>query len=400
MITDATLPRLPFPRTGPLDPAPLFAALRATAPVTAVRTATGDPAWLVTGHAEVRALFADPRLGRSHPAPEQASRISDGVLFAGPIGDEATEAADHARMRRLLTPAFSARRMLALTAHVAELVDGLLTALADRTPPLDLHEQLSFPLPVMVICELLGVPYADRERFRGWSQGIAGTTDRDAATTALQQLVDYMHELIGIKRATPGEDVVSDLLAAGDREQPTDDGIAGYAAMLLFAGHETTVTRIDFGTLLLLNHPDQLAALRADPTLVDGAVEEILRMSVPGVGVLPRYAHADLEVGGVRIRTGDAVLLSSSAANRDPSTFDDPDRFDLTRPTRGTTGHLAFGYGPRYCIGASLARVELRAVFSALPRRLPTLRLAVPMDQLRLRADLFTGGLTALPVTW
>lgn len=388
-----SLPQLPFPRPDVLDPAPLVALLRVAGPVTPVRTPVGDPAWLVTGYAEARALFVDPRLARSSPDPDNAARITDGVLFAGPMGDAETEAAHHAAMRRLLAPAFSARRMRALAEHVAGLVDGLLDDLVAAGPPADLHEAVSFPLPVMVICELLGVPYADRERFRGWSRGLAGTGDRAAATAAMGNLVAYMRGLVAAKRADPGEDVVSDLA----RAELTDDAAAGLGAMLLFAGHETTVARIDVGTLLLLRDREQYDALRREPGLVDGAVEEILRMAVPGAGVLPRYAHADVEVAGVHIRRGDAVLLSASAANRDPAVFAEPDRFDAAR---GSRDHLAFGYGPRYCIGASLARLELAAVFRALPGRLPRLRVTVPTEQLRLRTDVFTGGLDTLPVSW
>lgn len=392
-VPGADPPRLPFARPRLLDPAPLLAQLRDAAPVSRVVTAAGDPAWLVTGYAEVRALFADPRLGRSSPDPDNAARITDGVLFAGPMGDAEHEAAEHAAMRRLLAPAFSARRMRSLTAHVDTLVDGLLSALVDAGPPADLHVALSFPLPVMVICELLGVPYADRERFRAWSRALAGTTDRAAAMAALKQLVGYMRELVEAARDKPTEGVVSDLVRAGS----TDDAAAGLAAMLLFAGHETTVGRIDLGTLLLLDERARYDALRADPDLVPCAVEEILRMAAPGNAVLPRYAHAEIEIAGVRIRAGEAVLLSPSAANRDPAMYADPDRFDASR---GTPAHLAFGYGPRYCIGASLARLELAAVFRALPRRLPNLRLAVPVDELRLRSDVLTGGLDTLPVTW
>lgn len=206
-----------------------------------------------------------------------------------------------------------------------------------------------------------------------------------------------MGELVTHKRTRPGEDVISDLVAAQQRWHYGDDHIAALAAMLLFAGHETTVSRIDVGTLLLLAHPTQAAALRADPALVGSAVEEILRMAAPASGGLPRYAHADIDIAGVTIRAGDAVLLTASVANRDPAAFPEPDRFDITRDPNP---HLAFGHGPRYCIGASLARVELQAVFSALPTRFPTLRLAVPVDQLHLRTDLLTGGLTSLPVTW
>jgi cytochrome P450 len=395
--TSNNLPHLPFPRPGVLDIAPLYRTLQASAPITPVRTPAGDVAWLVTGYAEVKALFADPRLGRSHPDPQHAARISHAAFLGGPMGNAATEAADHTRMRRLLTPAFSARRMHALRAHVADLVETLLDQLAEQTPPADLHEALSFPLPALVICELLGVPYAERDQFRGWSAGAANVTDREAATAALGQLVSYMHRLIAHKRAHPGQDVISDLLTTQDQWHYGDDQIAGLAAMLLFAGHETTVTRIDYGTLLLLTHPDQRAALHRDPELVAAAVEEILRVAAPTSGGVPRYAHEDIDIGGVTIRTGDAVLLSGVVANRDPATFADPDRFDITRTPNP---HLSFGHGPRFCIGAGLARLELHAVFTALPQRLPTLELAVPLDQLQLRGDLITGGLTALPVTW
>ncbi|MEO7195179.1 MAG: cytochrome P450 [Pseudonocardiaceae bacterium] len=398
-VTSDNLPQLPFSRPGVLDIAPLYRTLLASAPITPVRTQAGDVAWLVTGYAEVKALFADPRLGRSHPDPPRAARISGAAFLGGPSGDAATEAADHTRMRRLLTPAFSARRMHALRARVTELVDTLLDQLAEQSPPADLHEALSFPLPALVICELLGVPYADRDQFRVWSAGIVTLTDREASTAALAQLVAYMHHLMARKRAHPGEDVITDLLAAHDDEHFGDDQIAELAAALLFAGHETTVTRIDYGTLLLLTHPDQRAALQRDPELVAGAVEEILRVAAPsgGGGGLPRYAHDDIDIAGVRIRVGDALLLSGVAANRDPTAFADPDYFDITRTANA---HLSFGHGPRFCIGAGLARLELRAVFTALSQRFPTLELAVPLEELRLRNDLLTGGLTALPVTW
>jgi pentalenolactone synthase len=396
MITPE-LPQLPFPRRDVLDIGPLYRTLQDTAPISPVRTPAGDVAWLVTRHAEAKALFADPRLGRSHPNPSQAARISGAALLGGPIGDPATEVADHSRMRRLLTPAFSARRMHALEAHVADMVEDLLDQLAERTPPADLHEALSFPLPVLVICELLGVPYADRDRFRVWSSGAAGLTDRAAASAALGKLVAYMHELIARKRVEPGEDVISDLIAAQNQSHYGDQQMAGLAAGLLFAGHETTVARIDYGTLLLLTYPDQRDALCHDPALVDSAVEEILRMAAPSGGGLPRYARADIDIAGVTIRTGDAVLIAGAAANRDPAAFPDPDRFDITR---NPNPHLAFGHGPRFCIGASLARLELHAVFAALPQRFPSLELTVPLDQLELRTDLLTGGVTALSVTW
>jgi pentalenolactone synthase len=397
-MTTVSLPHLPFERPAVLDVPPLYQTLRESTPITPVRTPAGDVAWLVTGYPEARTLFADPRLRRSHPTPETAARVSDAAFLGGPVGDAATEEEEHNRTRRLLAPAFSARRMNALRSRVAELVEGLLDDLAAGPPPADLHEALSFPLPVLVICELLGVPYDDRDQFRRWSQQAGGLHDRDGALAALGHLTAYMLELIARKRTDPGEDVISDLIAAQPEWGLADEDIAGMCAVLLFAGHETTVTRIDFGVLLLLDNPEQHEVLRQDPAKVDGAVEEILRMAVPSSGAgLLRYAHADVDIAGVRILAGDAVLLSSAAANRDPAAFAEPDTFDITREPGQ---HLTFGHGSRYCIGASLARIELQEVFVALPRRFPTLQLAVPPSQLQLRADLLTGGLAALPVTW
>jgi len=391
-------PQLPFARADVLSIGPLYAQLRATAPLSAVRTPAGDPAWLVTSHALTRELLADPRLGRSHPDPERAARISGSAVLGGPMGDAATEAQSHAEMRKLLAPAFAARRMHRLRAHVAELVAAALDRMAAHGAPADLHELVSLPIPVLVICELLGVPYADRDRFRALSEGAGGLTDRDASLRALHDLVAYIGELVPRKRSAPGEDLLSDLVAA-DPGGRHDERTAGLAAMLLFAGHETTVTRIDVGTVLLLTHPGHYRALAADPTRVAGTVEEILRLAAPGGGGggLPRYAHADITVGAITIRAGDAVIVSPAAANRDPAAFPDPEAFD---PDRAPGGHLAFGYGPRYCVGAALARVELQAVFAALPARFPDLELAVPVERLELRADLLTGGLRALPVRW
>ncbi|GAA1871374.1 cytochrome P450 [Pseudonocardia ailaonensis] len=387
-------PQLPFARAGILEVAPLYAELRERAPVTAVRTSTGDPAWLVTGYAQCRALFSDTRLGRSHPDPEHASRISGSALLGGPMGDPETEAAGHARMRKMLAPAFSAKRMNLLREHVAALVTEALDAMEAHGSPADLHELVALPIPVLVICELLGVPYADRDEFRAWSEGASRLDDREAAQESLYALVRYIRGLMERKRDEPGEDVLTDLAALGAEY---DVHTAGLGAALLFAGHETTVTRIDVGTVLLLDRPERYAALVDDPGSVPAAVEEILRLAAPGGGGLPRYANADIEIAGVHIRRGDAVILTPTAANRDPGVFPDPERFD---PGRTERGHLAFGYGGHYCIGASLARVELQSVFTALPVRFPTLALDVPADRLELRADVLTGGLTALPVRW
>jgi cytochrome P450 len=262
----------------------------------------------------------------------------------------------------------------------------------------DLHETLSFPLPILVICELLGVPPGDRDQFRAWSNEYASLTDPGAARRAAAALFGYMHRLAHSKRRQPGEDVISDLVSATEDSGLTDGEIAEMAANILFGGHETTVARIDYGTLLLLTNPQQREALQRDPSLAAAAVEEIMRMSVPADHGFPRYAYADVQVGLVKIAAGEAVLLFPSIANRDGEAFSDPDRFDILR--KPDNPHLGFGHGAHYCIGATLARIELQTVFSTLLQRFPTLRLAVPVENLRLNHDRLTSGLTELPVSW
>ena len=375
-------------------------------PAQRVRTPAGDPAWLVSRYADVRALLTDARLGLSHPDPERASRLTQSPLFGGPRGgDPETEQANHSRMRRALSRSFAARRMEALRPRIQATADRLLGEMAQHGPPADLHEALSFPLPALVICELLGVPYLDRDDFRVWSDDAGHLSDRERANAGLERLQDYMRRLIDRKRREPAEDVISDLIAARDeRGEFTEDEIVGLAAGLLFAGHETTVAAIDKGAVLLLTAPDQREALQRGPELVAQAVEEILRSPAPvmdarrsGPGGLPRYANAPLEVGGAAIQPGDLVMFDVRSANRDPAQFADPERFDVQR---GDNPHVAFGHGPHFCMGAPLARVELQVVFGALFRTFPTLRLAVDVDELRPRTGLLTGGFEELPVAW
>ncbi|MGH3859057.1 cytochrome P450 [Actinokineospora sp.] len=359
-----------------------------------IQTPTGDNAWQVTGHAEVRALLADTRLGRSHPDPANAARSSESALFGGPLGDFDTEPADHARMRALLQPHFSARRMAALGDRVDALTAELLDGLAGQSQPADLVQLLAVPLPVLVICELLGVPYADRDQFRAWSLAAADTTDRARSEQGLADLYDYGTRLVALKRGEPGDDVISRLLAV---DGVTDPEIAGLAMSLLFAGHETTVVQIGFGALLLLTNPDQRQAMAENPDLIPNAVEEMLRAPDKSVTGIPRYAREDLEIDGTLVRAGDLVLLDIGAANHDPAVFPDPERFDITRRT---AAHVSFGHGGHYCVGAPLARLELRSVFSGLVTRFPTMRPAIPLADLRIRQDVLTGGLVELPVAW
>ena len=399
MAAVESLPALPFDSPTILEVAPLFRELQDTNPVCRVRTPAGDQAWLVLGHENVRALLANADLGRSHPDPENAARFTDSAIIGRPLSsDPERDRTDHARQRMVMNRSFSLRRMEALRPRVQGLVDDLLDDLSRRTPPVDLHEAFSFPLPALVISELLGVPAEDRNDFRRWSEQAGAMTGRAAAAAALERLQRYMRVLIARKRERPAEDVISDLVHARDVEGRLDENeVVKMAAGLLFAGHETTVTRIDMGALLLLVHQDQLALLHADPSLVTRAVEEIMRVSVSPTGVIPRYALADIEIGGVTIPAGELVLVGLNAANRDGRVFADPDRFDITRDRNP---HVAFGHGYRFCLGAPLARVELQSAIGTLFQRFPTLRLAVPLEEIRMKSHLLTGGLEALPVTW
>ena len=315
--------QLPFPAGGgALDIAPRFRELQRTEPVARVRTLTGDPAWLATGYHEVKQLLKEPTLGRSHPDPANASRISEAAVISGPDGDFDTEMQRHRRMRQVLAPGFSAKRMLSLRERVGTRIDEILDGLR---APVDLHEVLSMPLPVMVICELLGAPFEDHPKFRAWSSAMVDVSDGAAAKQADAEFAEYVTELLAVKSANPGEDVLSDLArAAGDDGMPAEQS-ARLARGLLFAGHETTMTRIDLGTLLLIKNPAQRDKLVADSSLVDSAVEEILRMSF-GATV----------TGGVAATpapTSPSATCSSSAVTRCYS----PTAWPTWTPRRSTT---------------------------------------------------------------
>jgi cytochrome P450 len=386
--------QLPFHQAHPLQAAPLLRQLQREGVIHRIRTAVGHEAWLVTGYEQVRRLLADERLGRSHPDPANAARTGDSALFGGPLGNYDTEKADSARLRTLLQPQFSPRRMRAFRPRVEELTEHLLDGLAEHGSPADLHQALALPLPIMVICELLGVPYADREQFRAWSEAVGDVRDRARSEQGLGELFSYGRQLVARKLREPGDDVISRMCALGDLG---DDEIAMMAMFMLFAGHETTVVAIGMGALCLLTNPGQRQALIDDPGLVTSAVEEMLRAPGTGGGGIPRYARTDLRIGDVTVQAGELVLPDTGAANHDATVFPDPDRFHVSRQG---SAHLSFGHGGHYCIGAPLARMELQAVFSRLPARFPKMRLAVPAGELHVRTDVLTGGLVALPVEW
>lgn len=402
MSTDiADLPQLPFDRPAVLDVGPIWADLRARHPITRVITPAGDPAWLVTGYAEARTLFSDQRLGRSHREPEKAARISNSGFNGGPTLGFDTEPVFNARLRRVLAPSFSARRMRNLEEGMQTLVDTLLNKMiADggSGTVVDLHEYLSLPLPIYVICQLLGVPYADRDYFKDLSERSATMTGDDPFS-AIIELLGYAEKLAEHKRQEPGEDVITDLVDA-QRADPdfTNAELAQLVAGVLFAGHETTVNRISIGALLLLENRGTASQLVDDPASQPRIVEEILRLAAPENFGLARYAREDITINGLTIAAGDAVIIATLAGNRDEAAFPHPEAFDPHRSTAVT--HLSFGHGAHYCIGASLARTELRVALSALFTRLPSLRLAVDPGELQLYTERVTGGLHELPVTW
>jgi cytochrome P450 len=386
---------------GPFNPPSGITKLRETRPVSPLLFPDGHEGWLVTGYDEVRQVMADVRF---------SSRQDIGVLhvpWETPGMPTATEPSpqvpglfismdppDHTRLRRKLIGAFTVRRMKMLEEHITELVERQLDSLASLTPPVDLVKAFATPVPSLVICELLGVPYADRETFQANStQFLVKDQELEAKMAAYNAMTTYLAELITSKRAEPGEDMLSDL--ARDKDLSVEE-LVGIAFLLLFAGHETTANMLALGTFALLEHPDQLAELRADPALLPDAVEELLRhLSV--VDVFFRYATEDIEVAGETITEGSTVVVSLLAANRDPRRFDDADVLDVHRKARG---QMAFGHGVHQCLGQQLARVEMRAGFEGLLRRFPSLRLAVPAGEVRLRTDMTIYGVHELPVTW
>ncbi|MGE7438056.1 cytochrome P450 [Kitasatospora sp. NPDC001175] len=388
----------PMARTCPFDPPPEYRTLREEEPVASVTLPDGLPGWLVTRYEDVRAVLSDPRFS----SRRRQIRIGGDVPKDAPVPPPApgmfimTDPPEHTRFRRLLTGQFTVRRMQQLAPAVEQIVAERLAAMAGAEGPVDLVQSFALPIPSLVICELLGVPYSDREEFQRNSAMLlridAGPEEVQQAQQAMNR---FMHRLVLAKRAEPGDDILSGLVSSGGL---TDEELVGVGGLLLIAGHETTANMIALSTLCLLRNPDQLDALRADPSLMDAAVEELLRyLSVIQFGIR-RTAAEDLELNGQQIKAGTTVVAAIQSGNRDVAQFPgDPDRLDLHRTYRP---HLAFGHGIHQCLGQQLARVELKAALTALFDRFPTLRLAVPVEEIPMRDDMVVYGVHELPVTW
>ncbi|WP_433369053.1 cytochrome P450 [Streptosporangium sp. CA-115845] len=388
----------PFGRPDPFTPPERLASLREERPVTRMTYPDGRVGWLVTSYPAVRSILADPRFSSRRellnipvpfPLMQEMRRPADPGMFIR------MDPPDHTRYRRLLTAQFTVRRMKQLEPRIHEITEERLDAMEKAGPPQDLVREFALPIPSLVICELLGVPYSDREEFQ---QTTAVLLNLESAVedirAAVARVAAFFARLIELKRAEPADDLLSGLVTGGEL---TDEELGNIGFLLLVAGHETTANMLGLGTFALLQHPDQLAALRADPSLIDNTVEELLRyLSIIHIGPI-RAALEDVEVDGELIRAGEVVTLSVQAANRDPARFTDPDRLDITHPA---SGHLTFGHGLHQCLGQQLARVEMRTAFPMLFDRFPDLRLAIPAQEVRMRDTMSIYGVRELPVRW
>ncbi|MFE5096362.1 cytochrome P450 [Streptomyces sp. NPDC056638] len=402
-VPSAQVPDYPMTRAArcPFDPPPVLHTLRNQAPISRVRLWDGSTPWLVTRYDDVRALLADPRISSesNHPhyphlSSAQKERRRQSRTFINMDDPE------HARLRRMVTAAFSIRQVEALRPAIQEIVDGLIDTMLAGPRPVDLVQAFALPVPSLVVCELLGVPYADHDFFQANSKILVKrTTTTEQAREATQQLLDYLDRQIGVKLAHPADDVLSALAERVRAGELSRHEASSMGMLLLTAGHETTANMIALGTLTLLQNPDQLDRLREsdDPKTVASTVEELLRYLTIVHSGRRRVALADIEAGGVTIRTGDGVVLANDVANRDPDAFPDPDQLDIDRNPRH---HVAFGFGVHQCLGQPLARVELQVVYSTLYRRIPTLKLAVDLDEVPFKHDGNVYGVYELPVTW
>jgi cytochrome P450 len=400
--TLSPVPDFPMARGCPFNPPPELGRRQREAPISRVTLWDGSTPWLITRYEDVRAVLADPRVsanselsGYPHASEGLAARRNHSKSFI------AMDDPEHAAQRRLLTSDFMVRKMEALRPRIQNIVDGLIDDLLAGPRPADLVKEFALPVPSLVICELLGVPYADRDFFHRLSRTMVARESTPAeSVAAVQEMNGYLGDLVEKKSAEPGQDVLS-RLAVGQLStgRMSRDEIAAMGQLLLVAGHETTANMIALGTVVLLENPEQLDLLRAsdDPKLIANAVEELLRhLNITHSG-RRRVALEDLEVGGQLIRRGEGIVVATDIANRDETAFPDADALDIGRSARH---HVAFGYGIHQCLGQPLARVELQVVYGTLYRRIPTLALAVPVDELPFKHEMLVYGVHELPVTW
>ncbi|WP_211771201.1 cytochrome P450 [Kutzneria sp. CA-103260] len=395
------MPSFPMARADkcPFDPPP---QMREVERISRVKIWDGSTPWLITDYDAQRSVLSDQRFSADTRKP--GFPATSASLLARREHNRAFISMDdpeHAKQRKMLTSNFMIKRVEAMRPRVQEIVDGLIDDMLAGPKPADLVTAFALPVPSLVICELLGVPYADHDFFQACSKKlIARDTPVDEAVKASDDLREYLQNLVATKEKAPTDDLlgrlVRDQVLTGEL---TRVEAANMGVLMLVAGHETTANMIGLGTLALLENPEQLAELREteDPKLVANAVEELLRyLNIVHSG-RRRVATEDVEVGGQLIRAGEGVILANDAGNRDEAQFPDPDRLDIHRQARH---HVAFGFGVHQCLGQPLARMELQVVYNTLYRRIPTLKLAVPFEDIRFKHDMLVYGVHSLPVTW
>ena len=384
-------PEMPlYMRRDGFGPVPELGQARDAEGVVEIKTPFGLTVYVVTRHEDIRRVFADADTFSSAKASYAGPARRDGMLIM-------YDPPEHTRLRKLLTPEFTVRRMRRLEPRISEIVDAALDDLERAGKPADLVSLFALPVPSLVICELLGVPFADRDGFQGRSARMLDLSlPRDEQVKASRENREYMAELVARAHANPGEDMLGMLIREHKDDLDTEE-LIGVADLLLLAGHETTSNMLGLGTLALLQNPDQLALVRDDPSRVEAAVEELLRWLSIVHTLPPRKTTAQVEIAGRVIPEGSLIIPSIPAANRDGSFIEDPETLDITR---GALGHVAFGHGVHHCLGAPLARMEMRIAFPALLRRFPGLALADPAAEPAFRVYGVVFGLKSLPVTW
>ncbi|GAA3559298.1 cytochrome P450 [Streptomyces osmaniensis] len=395
------VPDFPMPRQSrcPFDPPPALKDLQQEGPLAKVRLWDGSESWLVTRYAEQRALLGDPRVSADTDRPGYPTKASP-EAGEGKLSFIMMDDPEHARLRRMVTAPFAVRKVEALRPAVQRIVDDLIDDMLAGPAPVDLVDAFALPIPSLVICELLGVPYEEHDFFQEHTRTMVRTTatpeERGAAS---REVAGYLAGVVGKRIAEPQDDLLSSIAGGVTAGELTHQQATEMALLLLIAGHETTANMIALGTLALLQHPDQLALLREsdDPKLVASAVEELLRyLHITHLG-RRRAVTEDIEIAGQVIKAGEGVIMVNEIGNRDPEVFADPDRLDITRDARR---HVAFGFGVHQCLGQPLARMELQVVYGTLYRRIPTLKLAGELRDVRFKTDAFIYGVHELPVSW
>lgn len=385
----------PFNETGSLALHEAYREAQKTPGMPRVQLPYGEPAWLATRYADARLVLGDKRFSRAMAADRDEPRLREGRTTGGILS---IDPPDHTRLRTLVAKAFTVRRVEQLRPRVREIASQLVTDMKAAGPPVDLVDAFALPLPVAVICELLGVPVEDRPKFRVWSDNALSTSRLtvEQFVASREEMRDYMRGLISGHRAEPADDLMTALIEARDQEDRLSElELVDLCVGILVAGHETTASQIPNFVVTLMDHPAALDRLRSDPSLIPGAVEELLRFVPLGAGSgFPRYATEDVQVGDVLVRAGEPVVVAVGAANRDPLRFDDADEL---RVDRQATAHLGFGHGVHHCLGAALARMELQEALRALLFELPGLRVA---GDIQWKTEMLVRGPVTMPVGW